>query len=197
MMLTEKILSLPLPFQQSSLSLSYSFLRQDGYLNKLPLWILWYFSVSASWIIKSWFTTYLLQSDWEVSLQFTWFPFFTADLLWPYQFVWIQTANCFLMLMHSLELTVEDFGVSCFAGPFYNIFCHIEREQDRFEMINTSGNGYLTEVVNKELIDFIRNLLFVIQGKVHTFFWLPLVRLGGWTEKIKTSQPFANWKNVL
>lgn len=74
------------------------------------------------------------------------------------------------MLMHSLELTVEDFGVSCFAGPFYNIFCHIEREQDRFEMINTSGNGYLTEVVNKELIDFIRNLLFVIQGKVHTFF---------------------------
>lgn len=43
MMLTEKILSLPLPFQQSSLSLSYAFLCQDGYLNKLPLWILWYF----------------------------------------------------------------------------------------------------------------------------------------------------------
>lgn len=74
------------------------------------------------------------------------------------------------MLTHSLELAVEEFGVSCFTGPFYIIFCHIEKEQDRFEMINTIGNGYLTEVVNKELIDFIRNLLFIIQGKVHTFF---------------------------
>lgn len=86
----------------------------------LKLWILLYFfSLCASWIIRSWFTTYLLQSDWEVFLQFTWFIFFTVDLLWPSQSVWIQTSNCFLMLMHSLELTAEDCGVSGFTVTFH------------------------------------------------------------------------------
>lgn len=47
MMLTEKILSLHLPFQQSSLSLSYAFLSQDRYLHKLPLWIFQYSFVSV------------------------------------------------------------------------------------------------------------------------------------------------------
>lgn len=74
-------------------------------LPSLKLWILHYFffNLCASWIIRSWFTTYLLQSDGEVFLQFTCFLFFTVDLLWPSQLVWIQTSNCFLMLMHSLN----------------------------------------------------------------------------------------------
>jgi len=44
------------------------------------------------------------------------------------------------MLMHSLELTVEGYCVSCFTGSFYVMFCHIVREQDRFETSSTISN---------------------------------------------------------
>lgn len=91
------------PFHFSSLSLSYVFLHLNSGFFTI---FFFFFCLCASWIIRSWFITYLLQSDWEVFLQFTWILFFTADLLWPSQLVWIQTSNCFLMLMHSPELTL-------------------------------------------------------------------------------------------
>lgn len=40
------------------------------------------------------------------------------------------------MLMHSLELTVEDCGSSGFTVTFHITFWHIEKKQDSFEIIN-------------------------------------------------------------
>lgn len=83
MMLTEKILSLPLPFQQNPASPFPvpSLMRTNKQTPSLDSSV--FFCLCASEIIKSWCTTYLLQFDREVSLQFTWLLFLTTGSLWP------------------------------------------------------------------------------------------------------------------
>lgn len=148
MMLTEKILSLPLPFWLLSLPLSYTFLHQDDYLSSFSgffstFFFFPFFLLLSVCILLNYqgLICHVSAAVWSGSFSPTdMVPLLYSRLTMTLLIIWGQTTSCFLMLMHSLESTVEDYCAFCFTIPFHIIFCHIKREQDRFELINTISN---------------------------------------------------------